>query len=273
MSSDYSKMKNAELEALLKDRQLPAGGKKADMVARLVEDDQQKSATTTAPPAAVDAQAATTSPAAAAIAAGGTATRAPNPVDVPNQAQAVDPAATSDLSVAQDTTTSTSAPLDATASADVATAASDFSSHLAPTDVDAEIAKRKARAAKFGIKEDDSEAIRALERAKRFGTGMPGEQQAGAAAESGSMGMRRLDEALPERRDRKRGRGEQQDALEDDGLRRRRGGGRFRGRGGRVEKRQRTDGVAASAGGKASWMSEADQAAAERRKNRFATAT
>src|ERR1700761_3930036 len=39
---DYSKMKNADLEALLKERGLPHTGKKADMVSRLQEDDKSK---------------------------------------------------------------------------------------------------------------------------------------------------------------------------------------------------------------------------------------
>src|SRR5262249_41752067 len=42
MMSDYSKMKNADLEALLKERGLPHSGKKADLVARLQEDDKKK---------------------------------------------------------------------------------------------------------------------------------------------------------------------------------------------------------------------------------------
>ena len=37
---DYAKMKNAELEALLKQRSLPHTGKKAEMVARLQEADK-----------------------------------------------------------------------------------------------------------------------------------------------------------------------------------------------------------------------------------------
>ena len=39
---EYTKMKNADLESLLKERGLPHTGKKADMVARLEEDDKKK---------------------------------------------------------------------------------------------------------------------------------------------------------------------------------------------------------------------------------------
>ena len=40
--NDYMNMKNAELEVLLKSRSLPHSGKKADKVARLLEDDKNK---------------------------------------------------------------------------------------------------------------------------------------------------------------------------------------------------------------------------------------
>jgi SAP domain-containing ribonucleoprotein len=39
---EYAKMKNADLEALLKERGLPSAGKKADMVDRLVKDDENQ---------------------------------------------------------------------------------------------------------------------------------------------------------------------------------------------------------------------------------------
>ena len=53
---EYAKMKNAELEALLKERSLPSGGKKADMVDRLTKDDEKKTAPATTKPAAVNAE-------------------------------------------------------------------------------------------------------------------------------------------------------------------------------------------------------------------------
>ncbi|KAK5154078.1 hypothetical protein LTR04_006061, partial [Oleoguttula sp. CCFEE 6159] len=86
--SDYTKLKNAELETLLKERSLPHTGKKADLVARLQESDSKKvsaetpttaaaSSTTLAPAEDEidwdddDTTKATTAPAAAAVAAGG----------------------------------------------------------------------------------------------------------------------------------------------------------------------------------------------------------
>lgn len=41
-TEDYSKLKNAELQSMLKERSLPHTGKKADMVARLQDDDKAK---------------------------------------------------------------------------------------------------------------------------------------------------------------------------------------------------------------------------------------
>ena len=92
------------------------------------------------------------------------------------------------------------------------------------------MAKRKARAARFGTsatngevgatgtEEKDDEAARALERAKRFG--------------AGQTAMGKLDEALPSERERgkKRNRTEEGGELEDPGLlRKSRGRGGFRG--------------------------------------------
>lgn len=97
----------------------------------------------------------------------------------------------------------------------------DFSAHLAATSVDEEARKRAERAKRFGVVADENEEEKLkVERAKRFG----GEAPAVVAAVQG------LDSALPERRERKRGRegaagGEQRDAKRQstDG---RRGGGR-----------------------------------------------
>ena len=44
IGKDYSNIKNAELQKLLKSRSLPRSGKKADMVTRLLEDDKKKGA-------------------------------------------------------------------------------------------------------------------------------------------------------------------------------------------------------------------------------------
>ena len=147
--------------------------------------------------------------------------------------------------------------------------------------VDSELAKRKARAERFGTSAPaaneetgesatDMDAQKALERAKRFG--------------AGQTAMGKLDEALPEERERgsrKRGRTEETSAMDDPGLRRGFGGrggrgrgGRFRGRGGRDDSRRRTGdkpiGVSKSSG---AFTSEADRLAAEARKKKFATAS
>lgn len=274
---DYSKLKNAELESLLKERSLPHGGKKkADMVALLVEHDKKTgnagpestaaSAQVSSPTKSTlspigESTIASSTPAAAAIAAGG-ATRADNPVAVPNQQQDQDPSSTNDLSVSQDNTTSTSIalPTDGTAAADTTDGTSDakpkdasiFTANLANTDIEAELEKRKARAKKFGIVESDEEAMKALERAKRFGTGSTGDQAA----------VKGLDEALPERSGKKRGRGGHESA----------GGDAKRqnhGRGGRPRGPERTDSGAKHSGGGPRWMNEADRAAAEKRKAKF----
>ena len=70
---------------------------------------------------------------------------------------------------------------------------SDFSRHLPPTSLEVELALRKKRAAKFGIVEPNADAIKALERAKKFG----------GSAETGELsggGLGALDVALGEGR-------------------------------------------------------------------------
>lgn len=142
------------------------------------------------------------------------------------------------------------------------------------------MAKRKARAERFGTsapaangEEEASttevETQKALERAKRFGTGQ--------------TAVGKLDEALPEERERgsrKRGRTEETSAMDDPALRRGFGGragrgrgGRFRGHGGRDNSRRRAgekpSGVSKQSG---VFSTEADRLAAEARKKKFATA-
>lgn len=275
---EYAKKKNDELITLLKERNLPHSGKKADLVKRLEEDDAKKTAaaapaTTTAnedeidwdddAPATEVAKTATTEPAANAIAAGGQG-GVKNPQAVPNQEAAIDPSKTNDLSVAAapkeapvpDATATTAAGVGADAELEKKekTEAKDskYAAGLAERTLDEEIEKRKARAKRFGLPED-SEEIKALERAKRFGV-------------SELTGLVELNKALPEtkkdwhgKKDRKRGR----EGGENDG------GPRKSSRGppaqGKMEGGDRSKGAP-------SWMSEADRAAAERRKARFAAA-
>jgi SAP domain-containing ribonucleoprotein len=136
------------------------------------------------------------------------------------------------------------------------------------------MAKRKARAERFGTgasaaangetAETEGDAQKALDRAKRFGTGQ--------------TAVGKLDEALPEERARKRGRTEDNSALDDPGLKsgfrgRGRGrGGRHGGRGGRNDSRRRGEkptGVSKSG----AFSTDADRAAAEARKKKFTSAS
>ncbi|KAF2154735.1 hypothetical protein K461DRAFT_101093 [Myriangium duriaei CBS 260.36] len=261
--TDYAKMKNADLEALLKDRGLPHTGKKAELVKRLQEADASASATkedeidwddeptgaTTIAPAAEVATEATSAPAAAAIAAGGTG-QPPNPQAVPNQKpDEVDPSTTHDLTVA-------AAPEDTSAEPTPAPAepAKDFTIGLAPTTLDEEIAKRRARAKKFGTDPEGDETLKALERAKRFGA---------------SQVADKLDQALPEKRERKRGR----EGGADDAEARKRGRQGRAGKGDAPAKPAPAAVQGKKQGPGAAWMTDADRAKAEARKAKFATAS
>lgn len=172
-------------------------------------------------------------------------------------------------------------------SADTDTALANSASYalnLPVSDVDSEIAKRKARAERFGnvatvadgeagnasTGAADVEAQKTLERARRFGTG--------------EAAIGKLDHALPaeaERGARKRVRTEEDSVMDDPALRRGFGGrggrgggrgGRSHGRGGgRDNSRRRTD-DRPSGVGKASgaFSTDADRLAAEARRKKFA---
>ena len=338
--TDYSKLKNAELESLLKERSLPHTGKKAEMVARLIEFDKPKkdassTSSSKAPPMpatatilsssklaeeedliddgndeediTLDPPTASTAPAAAAVAAGGLS-RIKNPTAVPNQISAIDPSKTNDLKATKPptgagpakpnatkpkpstTTTATpnpTPPLSAKQPEPEPTPAQDFSSGLAATSLATELAKRKTRAAKFGVPETtDPEVVKALERAKKFGTAAGGTALASGNGDGAKVGLSKLDEALPERRERKRGRGREDEGAgaEDEGLKRRRGGrgtgvGERRERGARSgERRGGRNGNRNGNGNEktstttAGWMSEADRRQAEARKAKWAAA-
>ncbi len=284
----YTKQTNPELVALLKERGLPHSGKKADLIKRLEEHDASQSATaapTTVPaPAATakpaiedeidwddDTAGATTEQAASAVAAGGVG-EVKNPVDVPNQEVAEDPATTNDLTVAGNTTAVAETVEDAPAAAVEEKEKSpekDFTSGLAERTIDEEIEKRKARARKFGMPED-SEEIKMLIRAKKFGV----------TDASAVPGM--LNQALsaPGKGDRKRGPAGLDGALSEGGVhkRGRRDGGRGRGRDrpgmGRRQASGRPSpapGAKKEGGGYASWMGEEDRRKADARKAKFAT--
>jgi len=283
MATDYSKKKNAELEELLKARSLPHTGKKADLIARLQEHDTKQSSTakpsTTAAatgdedqidwdddvPAASAPVVGSEPSATAAIAAGGQGQVA-NPTAVPNQAVDTDPSKTDDLTVDPPAPTSdTAAKSDTKESATKAEEAppklpTDFTSGLQSSTVDEEIAKRQKRAARFGIKEDSTDALKALERAKKFGTGSEGDKTA----------VKGLDDALPERvrkeRGVKRGREESKDTR--PASKRRESGKRNDGR----PTRKARSGSRPQTKSKGAQSSEKDKSAAEARKKRFASA-
>ena len=238
-------------------------------------------ATTNASSLEVPAKSATTPAAAAAIAAGGKG-QATNPTAVPNQIPTNEPFKPDDITVkapgetAKETPAATEGkPTTGTAEATEETAKpkTDYTANLPVTSLDDEIEKRKKRAARFGIvtngAEKDSakvaadDAVKALERAKKFGT-----------VDDTKPAVKGIDEALPERK--KRGR-----AGDDDGGR---GGKRSRGgrRNGTADRRSRSkskprDGKGVSTNGdqkstdaKAA-QREKDRLAAEARKKRFGT--
>jgi SAP domain-containing ribonucleoprotein len=285
---EYGKMKNAELEALLKSRGLTPGGKKAEMVEKLTKDDEKKAqeGKSTAAPAKASAshpedeidwdddeettaastkvaEAAptepSTAPAPAVEKAGGEGV-VDNPQAVPNQVADVDPSTTADLSVKNPDEEKTEEKVEEKTE-EKKEPPPNYARGLAASSIDEEIEKRKRRAAKFGLNIEDDEGLKKLERAKKFGeTGPP----------------KGLDEALPERQ-RKRGR----EGNDQDGRgRKERRGDRFGGRRGRGpmngdRRREGRDDKADDKkrpnNGNASWMSEADRIKAEERKKKWAT--
>jgi SAP domain-containing ribonucleoprotein len=284
---EYAKMKNAELEALLKERSLPATGKKADMVDRLTKDDEKKSAPATntnaedeidwdddgdeaAAPAAKTEASVTTNE--ETIEKAGGEGQPPNPQAVPNQVADIDPAQTDDLTVQPPAEGGEEAKPE-----EPKEPAPDFTKGLAATNLDEEIERRRKRAEKFGLKVEDDEGLKKLERAKKFGE---------------SAAPRGLDEALPERGPRKRGR----EGGDEAGDNKRRGGGRSGGRGGRGggrdggrdrrdnrdtrdsrdnrDNRNRGDREPRKeqgrSNGSGTWMNDKDKAAADARKAKWA---
>ncbi|KAL8750118.1 MAG: hypothetical protein Q9184_006540 [Pyrenodesmia sp. 2 TL-2023] len=239
--------------------------------------------TTAASTLDVPAKSATTPAAAATIAAGGQG-QAANPTAVPNQIPTDEPFKPDDITVKAGGKTipevSTAieekdADENSKTAEEPAKPPTDYTANIPVTSLEEEIEKRKRRAARFGIVTDGTEkdtakaasedAVKALERAKKFGT-----------ADASKPVVKGLDEALPERK--KRGRGG-----EDDG-----GRGNKRSRGGRrngtSERRSRsrgkpTDRKAAASNGNAksteakAAQKEKDRLAAEKRSERFKAAT
>ncbi|KAJ5595233.1 uncharacterized protein N7459_001441 [Penicillium hispanicum] len=284
MATDYSKKTNAELVEILKSRSLAHTGKKAELVARIQQDDEQKASATPADATKTDnaedvidwddevpAEPAPVKPSteagANAIAAGGKGAVA-NPVAVPNQKLDTDPATTEELKI--ESTGTTAGATDTAAAAETETKpAVDYTRGLPASELEEELRKRKARAEKFGIVEDTETAVKeaekAVQRAKRFGTG-------GKSETNTSVGVKGLDEALPDERSRKRshndqgGRGGKRRDIgrnrnrRGDGQQSRNGGGQ-----------QASKGSSGQAGQQKNW-SEKDISAMEARKKRFAAA-
>lgn len=285
--SQYAKLKNDELQAMLRERGLPTTGKKAEMVDRLSKDDEKKisepAASNAHPEDEIDwddgddgakqeekedkrktseePAVATQTQAETVAKAGGTG-QPLNPQAVPNQKADIDPSKTDDLSVkpaGEETDGAAKAK-----EAENKEPAPSYAAGIAATDLDAEIEKRKKRAAKFGLDIAEDETLKKLERAKKFG-------------ESGAL--KGLDEALPERKERKRGREDNDDA----GRNKRRGGGPRAGgnRGGHRDGDRRRDNRDSRdsrdhrrddkrGDGGSSWMSSADRESAEARKGKWA---
>ncbi|KAL4868667.1 hypothetical protein BDV12DRAFT_169186 [Aspergillus spectabilis] len=209
MATDYAKKTNAELVEILKSRDLPHTGKKADMVARLQEDDSTKAAAPANPDIADDVidWEDDEVPAAGSAALKPAETEAAAPVEdtagatkaeetKAEETQGAEQSQEGSEGTVTGTTEEAAEPMEEKP-------APNFSIGLTVTDLEEELKKRKARAEKFGITEDSQAAIddaeRKLQRAKRFGT-------AGEEAPSVES-VSRLDQALPEK-SRKRGRGE-----------------------------------------------------------------
>lgn len=286
MATDYSKKTNADLVEILKSRSLPHNGKKADMVARLQEADKNGTSAVASKTDQVedvidwdddapagDAPASATSTGNAPPTVGGIVDQVSNPAAVPNQKVDVDPSTTHDLkvgtasgnaenpAVAENKGKATDGQEGTNGTGEVADKpAVDYSIGLASTDLDAELAKRKARAEKFGIVEDSTtalqEAQKSLERAKRFGTDN----------DPSAIGVRGLDQALPSERRRKRGPGD--DGANGNRGKRRDFRGRGRGRFGQRGRGPRNDRQGQSRGSPYGF-SEQDRAAIEKRKARF----
>lgn len=272
MATDYAKKTNAELVEILKSRDLPHTGKKAEMVARLQEND---SAGTAAPAQNENAEdvidweddeVSAPKPAETAAPAEAPAATENNTAAPPKAEETKTEEASQGAEASQENPQATIGAGEESQQAEEKPAPN-FAIGLSVTDLEEELKKRKARAEKFGITEDSQAAIDAtekkLERAKRFGTG---NEQAPA-----TDSVSRLDQALPEK-SRKRGRGDN-----DQGGRggKRRTNQRQRGRGNRGQGQNRrqnqVEGQAQSqkTNNASNGWNEKDKEAMEARKKRF----
>ncbi|KAI0403224.1 hypothetical protein F4802DRAFT_572767 [Xylaria palmicola] len=238
--ADYASLKVPELKKLLQEKLLPVTGNKADLIVRLQEHDKaQEAAKPAAEPAGApvsaeedpidysddDVPASKPEPAAKPALV---EEKPAEPAAAPAEPAAEAPAPSSEDQPAE-AATGDANPVESEAEAVPKT---DFSAHLPASSADEEARKRAERAKRFGITENvDEEAKKKAERAQRFGADQ-------TSVPSG------LDTALPEKRERKRGRegapnpngnadGERGAKRQQSGPGRRRGGRDNRGRGGR----------------------------------------
>ena len=224
--ADLGSLKVPELKKLLQDRSLPVSGNKSELIARIQQHDSTAAASTATAAASTGSVAPGAAPAlgedeidwddedgdktnakaaakpsasasgTAAATAGGQG-QAGDPTPDPKQAVDVDAATTADPTVQGGSEAKAAREEASTAPA---VAAKDFSAGLAQTDIEKEIAQRKARAQKFGVVESSDAALKALERAKKFGTSAADGELAGG-------GLKALDQALssgPRKRGRER---------------------------------------------------------------------
>lgn len=233
--SDYAKKKNDELSALCKERGLPHNGKKADLVKRLEEYDANAAAAAPAKNANEDEIDWDEEPAADA--------QKPTSTE-PVKAAANNGAASKEVAAAVPEQ-SAEAP------------AAESHSALSEATLDTEIEKRKARARRFGLPED-SEEIKMLERAKRFGSNdLPGllnkalstERKRGSADAEG--GVRKKSKGRP-------GPGKSQEKPQEKPQ-----------ANGAAKPNKPTAGK--TEGGYPAWMSAEDREKAEKRKAKWAT--
>ena len=277
MMSDYSKMKNADLEVILKERGLPHSGKKADLVARLQEDDKKKASSTVPEEDEIDWDLDDTLPAdepkttAVATAPPVAETKKEDPK--PRSAKPAKPAVTTATTAAATTTKTTNG--DAAASTtdqptvpSVADApAKDYTAGLKETTAEDEIEKRRRRIKRFMDPNDPEsvkrgeEELKKLDRAEKF---------------KDLEATTKVDSALPERKRKRDHDNESGDTREGRGggfKRRGRHPGRS-GRGGDGQSNKGGTGVESKgSGGAVTWMSDAERAKAEARKQRFAQST
>ncbi|KAI9893539.1 MAG: hypothetical protein M1814_006335 [Vezdaea aestivalis] len=252
--ADRSSLKVTELKKLLQERNLPTSGNKSELVARLGESDKATPAAAAPEPTAATDSQSDVSQVKPTSQAASKETAASKPQAPTKTAPEVVPQAASS---AQPATEALEAEKPSAPTVDDPTPSdpapeSIFKAGLASASDADELERRKARAAKFGIEVNVTEAEKALVRAKRFGSGID------------TSLVQSLNQALPERTGRKRGRGNEG---ENEGSRKRGKEGRD---GGKAEKKVVDKKAGEKKGGYAGVLSDpAEKAKAEARAKKF----